>query len=651
MNLLKIKTEITYKMIKCTLEDLYEFNKINNSVSLKKFKTDTRFGLRVINGIEVTAKNSNQHKLILKSGKNITASPDHLFFYKKWKKAKDFKPGDLIETKDGLEYIVSNTLLDEKTDLYDIEVNEVKEFYANEIVSHNSTLAKVITFMCYGRVDGANLKDLPNRVNGNLWGKISLESKKNQIEIERGINPGIFKVLINGTEYDVAGKSNLQEFLESEIYEIPYHVFKNVIILSINDFKSFITMSPFDKKQIIDRIFGFSVINQMRELVKNKRKLIIDEIRTFDDEIRTLNESIQSVLVKIEQYEKTSKEKGKSQIAELKAKLVKLNDARKKLKEANDKTKEKINTNDNRYKIRAKKESEILTQISEIKRGLKLYNNNTCPTCNSPLDSEFHQHIKSEKENKLKVLEQSHDEIKLEVIDIDKKIENLREQSKHIYVKVGQLESQMSSLKNELIKLSEGDDESSSHFKELIEEFNKRNDEKKHNKLKSEGEDYYLSILETLLGDEGIKNLAVRSILPTFNNNILLMAKEMGIPFGIKFDDKFNCSIHHLGNEISPKTLSTGERKKIDFVIIMALIKMIKIRFSSLNILFLDEIFSSIDASGVYHIIKILHETIHDIGLNTFVINHTVLPSEYFDKKIEINNDGGFSELTVTEIT
>ena len=147
-----------------------------------------------------------------------------------------------------------------------------------------STLAKVITYLCYGRVEGAHLRDLPNRVNKNLWGKIWLESKGNQIEIERGIAPGIFNVLINGTTYDVAGKANLQEFLETEIYEIPYHVFKNVIILSVNDFKSFITMSPYDKKQIIDRIFGFSVINEMRELVKSKRKLIIEEIRTFSDE-------------------------------------------------------------------------------------------------------------------------------------------------------------------------------------------------------------------------------------------------------------------------------------------------------------------------------------------------------------------------------
>jgi DNA repair exonuclease SbcCD ATPase subunit len=516
--------------------------------------------------------------------------------------------------------------------------------------SGKSTLAKVITFMCYGRVDGSTLKDLPNRVNGSLWGKIFLESKGNQIVIERGVSPGVFKVSINGTDYDVAGKANLQEFLEGEIYEIPYHVFKNVIILSVNDFKSFISMSPYDKKQIIDRIFGFSVINQMRELVKIKRKLVTDEIRTFDDEIRTLDESIQSVLAKIKQYEEATKERDATQISDLKSKIIKLNDTRKKLKEANDKTKIKIDESDTSYKSKSKKESDVLAQINEVKRGLKLYEKNTCPTCNSPLDSEFHQHIKKEKETILETLTNDYNSIKLEVSDIEDKVKELREQSKQIHIKVGQLESQMTSLKEELVKLTEGDAESSSHFSELIDEFNKRKEEKDKGKLKSEGEDYYLSILESLMGDDGIKNLAVRSILPAFNNNVLIMAKEMGIPFSIKFDDKFNSTIHHLGQEISSKTLSTGERKKVDFVIIMALIKMIKIRFSSLNILFLDEIFSSVDASGVHHIIDILHNTIHEIGINTFVINHTVLPSEYFDKKIEITKDAGFSEFIISTI-
>jgi len=409
-------------------------------------------------------------------------------------------------------------------------------------------------------------------------------------------------------------------------------------------------MSPFDKKQIIDRIFGFSVINQMRELVKNKRKLIIDEIRTFDDEIRTLEESIQSVLLKIEQYEEASKEKDANKVAELKKKLVSLNEMRKKLKDANDKTKVRIDENDKKYKTKSSKETELKSEINAVKKGLELYENNTCPTCNSPLDSEFHQHIKKEKQDLLETLNAKYQKIQDEVAKIDDSLTTLREQGRQIHVKVGQLESQMNTLKNEIIELAEKDDSSSGHLKELIKEFKEKKEEKGQVKLKSEGEDYYLSILETLMGDDGIKNLAVRSILPSFNNNILVMAKEMGIPFGIRFDDKFNCTIHHLGQEISPKTLSTGEKKKVDFVIIMALIKMIKVRFSSLNILFLDEIFSSIDADGVYHIVNILHETIQEIGLNTFVINHTVLPSEYFDKKLEITKDGGFSEFTIESI-
>ena len=185
-----------------------------------------------------------------------------------------------------------------------------------------STLAKVITYMCYGKVEGSTLKDLPNRVNSELYGRIWLESKGNKIEIERGINPGIFNVKINGAEYDVAGKVNLQEFLETEIYEIPYHVFKNVIILSVNDFKSFITMSPYDKKRIIDKIFGFSVINEMAEAVKEQRRGIIDEIRTYEDEIRTLNESIGSVYDKIEQIELLTEEKDKSKVKKLKTDLI-----------------------------------------------------------------------------------------------------------------------------------------------------------------------------------------------------------------------------------------------------------------------------------------------------------------------------------------
>ena len=514
-----------------------------------------------------------------------------------------------------------------------------------------STLAKVITYLCYGKVEGSTLKDLPNRVNGALWGKIWLESKGNKIEIERGINPGIFNVKINGEEYDVAGKVNLQDFLETEIYEIPYHVFKNVIILSVNDFKSFITMSPYDKKRIIDKIFGFSIINEMAESVKEKRKGIIEEIRTYENEIRTLNESIGSVYDKIEQIELLAAEKDASKVKKLKEDLIALNENRKKLNTFTDSTKIKLETLDNDSRHKAKQYSSVGNDIRNIQNDLKLFENSTCPTCTAPLTSDFHLHIKKEKEESLITLEESYNVAKAEYEEADTKLNDLRTKGRQIHVKAGQLETQMENIKSKLIELADKDEsDSSSDLKQLVSEFTTRKKDKSGSKLKSEGEDYYLTILENLLGEDGIKNLAVRSILPSFNNHILLMGREMGIPFGIRFNEKFYCTLHHLGTEISPKTLSTGEKKKVDFVIIMALMKMIKVRFPSLNILFLDEIFSSIDSDGVYHIINILHNTIQDIGLNTFVINHTVLPSEYFDKKLEITKDAGFSEFIIESI-
>jgi DNA repair exonuclease SbcCD ATPase subunit len=514
-----------------------------------------------------------------------------------------------------------------------------------------STLAKVITYLCYGKVEGATLRDLPNRVNSALWGKIWMESKGNLIEIERGINPGIFNVKLNGAEYDVAGKVNLQDFLETEIYEIPYHVFKNVIILSVNDFKSFITMSPYDKKRIIDKIFGFSIINEMAEAVKEQRRGIIDEIKTYEDEIRTLTESIDSVYDKIEQIEILTAEKDKSKVKKLKEDLISLNENRKKLNEVTKNTKTKLEELDLNSRNKASEHSALNNKISNIKEDLKLFENSTCPTCTAPLTSDFHLDIKKEKEDSLITLNEQFESVKNEYEDSVSKLNDLRLKGRQIHVKAGQLETQMENLKSKLIELAEKDEsDSSTNLKQLVKDFKFRKKGKSDDKLKSEGEDFYLTILENLMGEGGIKNLAVRSILPSFNNHILLMGREMGIPFGIRFDDKFNCTLHHLGTEISPKTLSTGEKKKVDFVIIMALMKMIKVRFPSLNILFLDEIFSSIDSDGVYHIINILHDTIQDIGLNTFVINHTVLPSEYFDKKLEITKDAGFSEFTIETI-
>ena len=515
-----------------------------------------------------------------------------------------------------------------------------------------STLANVIKFLCYGKVEGVNNGELPNRINKNLWGSIELESRGRHVKIERGLAPNIFKVYINGVEYDQAGKMNTQEYLEEEIFEISYNVFKNVIILSVNDFKSFLTMSPGDKKSIVDKLFGFSVINDMRESIKKDRREVRQELKTLEDELNSLTESILSVQEKIIQLEEASQKKNSEKIKDLKNQLFQFDENKKKLNEANKTLKDRLSGIDKQIGENRKIYAESSAEVKTLDQKLKLFENKQCPTCQSDLSGEFHQNLKKDLEDKKSQLLEKEQSVESLIKESREAYKQVQDKQHGIISKLSSLETNMNNLKKELVKLASNlDNGEHTELSSLIREFRDKEKEKTGKKTTVGSEDHYLQILENILGDDGIKNLAIKTILPTLNSQVAQMGRRMHIPFSIKFDDKFDSIITHLGEEINPKTMSTGERKKADFVIIIALIRLLKLRYPSLNILFLDEIFSSVDSDGVYHIIGILHDMVKEIEMNTFVINHTVLPSELFDKKIEIRKDSGFSSFSVETIS
>jgi len=515
-----------------------------------------------------------------------------------------------------------------------------------------STIANSIIFGLYGKLEDFSLSDLPNRINKNLWVRIKLKCGNRNVIVERGIAPKFFKVEIDGVELDQAGVSNIQDYLENEIYEIPYHVFKNIIILSVNDFKSFLTMSPKDKRNIVDKLFGFSVINDMFNRVKEIKKDVKDSLKAIEDELRTIEDSIASATRKIEELEKISADESREKIEELKNEVLLLSEDKKKLDVASSKL---VKMHDNiEANINSKnKELNIQNEVlNNAKRKLKLYENKKCPTCESSLEEGIHLGIKKQNEEIVVAIPQIISEIDSQINEMKSQFLENRKKQSSVSNRIWELNSRIDQIKNELIKMSKGVNASGqfSQINSLIQEFSERKDDRvsvRSNKLSDE---QFMSLIEMVLGEDGVKNMAIKTILPGLNTTIAQMVSEMHLSFHIRFDDKFDCIINHLGEDVNPKTLSTGERKKADFIIVIAIIKLLKLRFPQLNILFLDEIFSSVDADGVYSILKILNKVIKENNLNTFVINHTVLPQEIFDKKIEIYKDNGFSKFTVESI-
>ena len=515
-----------------------------------------------------------------------------------------------------------------------------------------TTIANAIIFALYGKVEGVRMSDLPNRINKDMLVRIKLKCGTMDVEIERGLAPNKFSVSINGVEFDKAGKRSVQEYLEEEVFGIPYHVFKNIIILSINDFKSFLTMSPADKKQIIDKMFGFSILNDMQRIVKEERKTLKNDIDSYDAELRQIDESIVQVRMKLNQLQQESLSKNNNQIEKLKAQLIKFDENKTKLEGARQKISDSLGTFEEDFEKESNTYNKLKYELESAKKKLALYENNTCPTCEAPMDSEFHTHRKNEFESIIASIPTKIKSAENKVAGIRIKLSDARLKERAILEKVSSLNAHMKSLKNELIKIKETATTSGEfdHLNDLIKEFESQEIVKAKEKSEQSNDYHFLEIIESILGEDGVKNLAVKTILPGLNTNIAAMANTMHLSFHIRFNEKFDCIITHLGEEVNPMTLSTGERKKADFIIIIAIIKILKLRFPQLNLLFLDELLSSVDADGVYNILKILSQVIKENQINTFVINHTVLPHEIFDKKLQIYRENGFSKFEIESI-
>ena len=514
-----------------------------------------------------------------------------------------------------------------------------------------TSISQVISFGLYGKVEGKKLKDIPNRINGNAWVRITLDHFGSSVIVERGLDPNLFRLFIDGKEFDQAGNRTLQDYLTDDILGIPYYVFNNTISLSINDFKSFIKMTPQDKRGIIDKIFGFHVLNQMREILKSETKKIKESLDTLTGKLISLEGSIKNSMDEMNNLINEIEEESLSLIEDLSSKIStfenlqnlhnqKLAEFRKGEQELNQKTRD---TNSLLIESQSK--------LRDLERKLKLYDNNICPTCEGSLETDFHTNMKSSMLSEKKSIEDKIDEIENSLGGL-RALESSSASARNDLLEKGmKIKNKLDSIQKELKDLkTKKSDKQSQSLQRIIDSLSSDQEKTTSQKFKEEEKHNWLKTIDEILGEKGVKQMAIRTILPSLNSEILELLRRMNLSYQVVFDEEFNALIYHMGIEIPSQTLSTGEMKKVDFVVLVAIMKLMKLKFSSINLLFLDELFSSVDPDGVYSILSILKSTSSDLGLNIFVINHAPMPHEIFDWKLEVTKKNNFSSLALEKI-
>jgi DNA repair exonuclease SbcCD ATPase subunit len=523
-----------------------------------------------------------------------------------------------------------------------------------QIVGENgagkTTISQVIAFALYGKVEGKKLGDIPNRINGHAWVRIEFENNGKIITVERGLEPSIFTLSINGIPYDQAGNVNVQTYLADDLIGIPYYVFNNTISLSINDFKSFVKMSPQDKRAIIDKIFGFNILNQMRELLKGEIRKIKESLDTLSGSLSATESTINKSTEEMENLLGQMDEDIKNQTSELNKSLESFQKLQVLHSGKIDAFKEEETKLADLIYTSTKELLEIKGKVESLEKGLKLYESDMCPTCESSLTGEFHEHKKSIMETDLDLSKDKLDEAELVIIKLREKESEMKKTKIDLQDKNNKISQRIRDILRDIELLDDKkNDVQVRSLEKIIKNLETERDKIKGDVFKSAEKNAWVKTLDDILSEKGVKQMAIKTILPSLNSEIMDLLEALHLDYQVVFDDEFKASIYQMGIEIPVQTLSTGEMKKVDFVVLIAIMKLMKLKFSSINLLFLDELFSSVDPDGVTSILRVLQKNSREMGLNIFVINHAPMPHEIFDWKIDIKKTNSFSSMTIDQ--
>ena len=499
-----------------------------------------------------------------------------------------------------------------------------------------TSLAEAIIWGLFGTVKGQN--------NGNLisWNEkyceveINLTSKGKDIHIIRNIKEPLI-IEVNGKTLAASNKRDTQGIFEEELLDIPKLAIIKMCIISFNQFNSLANMNPGETKQFLDEIFGFKLFSDYND------QIIIERKNQQNENIK-LQALYQDALSQIENL--TSKKA--LQTNEL-ASSIDINSLSKQRENYVAQGKAEREKQNNIIAERDGKKKEIDKLIREAqskmsgaaalgKQAKEHYNtfkSGICPTCGQKIDE---SHIEHHKEEMNKYASEYREwEAKAKEYEIKKanitteyqpKIDACTVAMDNLRKLIGVIDAEIKSYNDSVKLLNE-------NYDELI-----RDQERKSNNIKEQLDKSDLEICEwndmNILFTKTLRYNLLESLIPHINKSIQFFINKLDQSFKVEYDQEFKAHIYVDGwdREISYNNLSTGQKKTLDLAIIFGILQNI-VSTVDMNIIFLDELFSNMDADTRNIMLSLLNETMSQ-DKSIFIVNHAEMQDDCFKHKIRV---------------
>lgn len=530
----------------------------------------------------------------------------------------------------------------------EIDFEDIPGLYQikGNIGSGKSSMAEGILYSIYGTINGKKNGDLIRW--GTKHGKthISLTSKGHEIVIDRELNSygqSPMTVFIDGEPMACPDKRFMQNMLETEYLDVTRQVMELLCVISFNNFTSLSQMNTKTTRMFLDNVLGLDLVTTYQDnakelaathnLAASRDKIQIEALQNERRRGTMLPGSPAGDVNEVQ-----------NSITNLKKSIQNLkneaSEAEKKLKE------QAVQFQDQRQMIVAKK-AEITAIGKRLAGEIKFIERGKCPTCGADIDQ---SHLETKKKERDLLRESLKDQNTLEA-NCNAKLKTIEAEVNGIHVdlanKTKALEEDMKQQNNVLALLKAS--EEIKKFKEerlaaLEEELSQLQKTYNENEMKSSKYSELSSIISTT-----IRSKIMEGIVPVINKYCKLLSESVGMDFYPAFDSEFDCSIHRGNTEVSRASLSTGQGKMVDTIIILAILVSIA-KHVNCNIALLDELMSNLDNEARSQLLFVIRQYMKDKTI--LIVSHQELDRATLDGVIKVTRDANNSaSLSIEKFT
>ena len=503
----------------------------------------------------------------------------------------------------------------------EIDFSEVRGFWkiSGSVGAGKTSIGEAIIYGLFGVVGGKNQSDLIS------WGRkhgvveVWCNSKSRNIYIKRELNSygqSPIYVEVDGEELIFTNKRNAQAQLEQEYYDTSKVTLELLCIISFNNFKSLATLNTADTKRFLDQVLGFYTLTEYSDACKQLRAENASKINQISSTIDKLESQIRKL------KEISNMEVINGDIGTVKQEIHSLMLLKDQLEQD---IKNEILEKENERKEVDKKKISILTLGKNKAQEISLIEKGTCPTCGAKIDQ---SKLEIKRQERLTLLEQydklrdDSDKLWNEIQNIKNKLTTSTNEYKN---KIDESKTLLTRLEEQVKRIKINTEEIETIQQNIL------GNEKLLNEMQSE--DVSWEQLYNILSVQ-VRSKILQSFIPALNKNILKYVQRLHLPYMVEFDSNFKCSISLCGidKDIPISSLSTGQLKTVDMVIILGVLGTV-IGSNGINILFLDELFSNLDMGLRNEMCCVLRESLKPDS-TIFIISHTDLEDKYFDGNI-----------------